>query len=148
MAANPKRKIAVLGGGAGSMGALWALTSLPNAADRFDITVYQMGWRLGGKGASGRNPTREQRIEEATAGQHPDAADQGESRAAAKCPHIHSWLLLRAASRRSRRATLPAKAAARVTSNPDDERVTTGREVSLGTCASVAGWRQHGVIAL
>lgn len=64
MAASARRKIAVLGGGAGSMGALWALTSLPNAAERFDITVYQMGWRLGGKGASGRNAEFGNRIEE------------------------------------------------------------------------------------
>ena len=27
-------------------------------------TVAQVGWRLGGKGASGRNPDRGQRIEE------------------------------------------------------------------------------------
>ena len=47
---DTRRRVAVLGGGAGSMGALWALTSLPDAAERFDITVYQMGWRLGGKG--------------------------------------------------------------------------------------------------
>jgi len=59
-----RRRVAVLGGGAGSMAALWALTSLPNAADRFDITVYQMGWRLGGKGASGRNAGFGNRIEE------------------------------------------------------------------------------------
>ena len=59
-----KRKVAVLGGGAGSMAALWALTSLPDAASRFDITVYQMGWRLGGKGASGRNAAFGNRIEE------------------------------------------------------------------------------------
>jgi len=59
-----RRRVAVLGGGAGSMGALWALTSLPDAAERFDITVYQMGWRLGGKGASGRNAALGNRIEE------------------------------------------------------------------------------------
>ena len=61
---GPRRRVAVLGGGAGSMGALWALTSLPGAAERFDITVYQMGWRLGGKGASGRNAALGNRIEE------------------------------------------------------------------------------------
>ena len=61
---NTRRRVAVLGGGAGSMGALWALTSLPDAAERFDITVYQMGWRLGGKGASGRNAALGNRIEE------------------------------------------------------------------------------------
>lgn len=59
-----KKKIAVLGGGTGSLAAVWSLTELPNWEDRFDITVYQMGWRLGGKGASGRNPDYHQRIEE------------------------------------------------------------------------------------
>ena len=49
-----KTKIAVLGGGLGSMSALAWITSAKDAAERFDITVYQMGWRLGGKGASGR----------------------------------------------------------------------------------------------
>jgi uncharacterized protein with NAD-binding domain and iron-sulfur cluster len=59
-----KRKIAVLGGGCGSMSAVWALTELPGWQDRFDITVYQVGWRLGGKCASGRNASAGQRIEE------------------------------------------------------------------------------------
>lgn len=49
-----KKKIAVLGGGLGSMSALAWITSQEGAAERYDITVYQMGWRLGGKGASGR----------------------------------------------------------------------------------------------
>ena len=34
----------------------------PEHAERFDVTVYQLGWRLGGKGASGRGP--DGRIEE------------------------------------------------------------------------------------
>ncbi len=33
-------------------------------AERFDITVYQLGWRLGGKGATGRNLAHGSRIEE------------------------------------------------------------------------------------
>ena len=37
------------------MAAVWALTQLPNWNDDYEITVYQMGWRLGGKGASGRD---------------------------------------------------------------------------------------------
>ncbi len=49
-----KKKIAVLGGGPTVMSALYWLTSTPELRDRYDITVYQMGWRLGGKGASGR----------------------------------------------------------------------------------------------
>jgi len=59
-----RQKIAVLGGGVGAMSAVWALTSLPGAAEHYDIHVYQMGWRLGGKGASGRNAAAGQRIEE------------------------------------------------------------------------------------
>ena len=58
------KKIAVLGGGTGSLAAVWALTTLPAWQERYDITVYQMGWRLGGKGASGRNHREGQRIEE------------------------------------------------------------------------------------
>jgi uncharacterized protein with NAD-binding domain and iron-sulfur cluster len=59
-----KRRIAILGGGVGSITAAWALTSLPGWSDRFEITLYQVGWRLGGKGASGRNALYGQRIEE------------------------------------------------------------------------------------
>ncbi len=37
------------------MAAVWEL-SRPEHAGRYEITVYQEGWRLGGKGASGRGP--------------------------------------------------------------------------------------------
>jgi uncharacterized protein with NAD-binding domain and iron-sulfur cluster len=46
-------KVAVIGGGCASMAAAWEL-SRPEHAGRFEITVFQEGWRLGGKGASGR----------------------------------------------------------------------------------------------
>ena len=59
-----KTKVAVLGGGVGSIIAAFELTSTPQLRDRFDVTVYQMGWRLGGKGASGRNCDVRDRIEE------------------------------------------------------------------------------------
>ena len=59
-----KKKIAILGGGVGAMSAAFALTEQPGWQDKYEITVYQMGWRLGGKGASGRNPEKAQRIEE------------------------------------------------------------------------------------
>lgn len=59
-----KQKIAVLGGGVSAMSAVYAITSQPDWKSRYDISVYQMGWRLGGKGASGRNPTLGERIEE------------------------------------------------------------------------------------
>jgi uncharacterized protein with NAD-binding domain and iron-sulfur cluster len=57
-----KEKIAVLGGGAGALSAVYALTKEPDWADKYDITVYQLGWRLGGKGASGRDQANGQRI--------------------------------------------------------------------------------------
>lgn len=50
-----KKKIAVLGGGLGSMTTVFNLTEQPDWKEYYDITVYQLGWRLGGKGASGRN---------------------------------------------------------------------------------------------
>jgi len=59
-----KQKIAILGGGAGAMAAAFELTSVPGWQEHYEITVYQQGWRLGGKGASGRNAELGQRIEE------------------------------------------------------------------------------------
>jgi uncharacterized protein with NAD-binding domain and iron-sulfur cluster len=44
------------------MAAAWALSHLPDWQNKFDITVYQMGWRLGGKGASGRDAANAYRI--------------------------------------------------------------------------------------
>lgn len=64
MTVQGKKKVAILGGGAGAMAAAFELSSLPNWQDRFEITVYQLGWRLGGKGASGRNRDHFNRIEE------------------------------------------------------------------------------------
>ncbi len=58
-----RKKVAILGGGVGAMTAAYQLTS-PEVADEYDVTVYQMGWRLGGKGASGRNAEYGDRIEE------------------------------------------------------------------------------------
>lgn len=49
------KKIAALGGGMASLTAVYQLTSDPDWKSKYDITLYQMGWRLGGKGASGRN---------------------------------------------------------------------------------------------
>ena len=57
-------KIAILGGGVSAMTAAFYLTDQPGWQNNYDITLYQMGWRLGGKGASGRNPQYGQRIEE------------------------------------------------------------------------------------
>lgn len=55
-------KVAILGGGMGGLSAAWRLSE-PGWRDRFEsITVYQRGWRLGGKGASSRG--KNGRIEE------------------------------------------------------------------------------------
>ncbi|HEY1414512.1 MAG TPA: FAD-dependent oxidoreductase [Caulobacteraceae bacterium] len=54
-------RVAVIGGGCGAMAAALELTA-PHHHGRFQVTVYQQGWRLGGKGASGRGPAG--RIEE------------------------------------------------------------------------------------
>ncbi len=56
------RKIAILGGGVGAMTAALELTSAPDWKNNYEVTVYQTGWRLGGKCASGRG--KFDRIEE------------------------------------------------------------------------------------
>jgi len=47
-------KVAILGGGCGGLAAAWSLTATPELRERFEVTVHQRGWQLGGKGASGR----------------------------------------------------------------------------------------------
>ena len=62
-AARPE-KISIIGGGVAAIAAAYAITQTPDWQKRYEITVYQMGWRLGGKGASGRNLAQGGRIEE------------------------------------------------------------------------------------
>ncbi|MEM7348959.1 MAG: NAD(P)-binding protein [Chloroflexota bacterium] len=62
---NPQ-KLAVLGGGLGSLSTVFELTNEVGWQNRYDITVYQLGWRLGGKLSSGRNQAVADRIEEGT----------------------------------------------------------------------------------
>ncbi|MBQ4821663.1 NAD(P)-binding protein [Aquimarina sp. MMG016] len=57
-----KKKIAILGSGMSSLTAAYELSSYDNWQDHYDITIYQMGWRLGGKTATGRGPN--ERIQE------------------------------------------------------------------------------------
>jgi uncharacterized protein with NAD-binding domain and iron-sulfur cluster len=61
---EPRKEIAVLGGGVGGLSAAFELTATPELRARHSVTVYQLGWRLGGKGASGRNAAHSNRIEE------------------------------------------------------------------------------------
>jgi uncharacterized protein with NAD-binding domain and iron-sulfur cluster len=59
-----KKKIAILGGGIASLTTALEITQRPDWQESYDLTVYQLGWRLGGKGASSRNPDASDRIEE------------------------------------------------------------------------------------
>jgi uncharacterized protein with NAD-binding domain and iron-sulfur cluster len=61
---NAVKKIAIIGGGVGALSAAFGITEAPNWQQQYEITIYQLGWRLGGKGASGRNQNAEERIEE------------------------------------------------------------------------------------
>jgi uncharacterized protein with NAD-binding domain and iron-sulfur cluster len=54
-------RVAVIGGGCASITTAFELTR-PEHEGKYQVTVYQQGWRLGGKGASGRGPSA--RIEE------------------------------------------------------------------------------------
>ncbi|HVO25453.1 MAG TPA: NAD(P)-binding protein [Candidatus Margulisiibacteriota bacterium] len=54
-------KVAIIGGGCAAITAAFELTR-PEHHGRYQVTVYQLGWRLGGKGASGRGVA--DRIEE------------------------------------------------------------------------------------
>ena len=53
--------VAIIGGGCAGVTAAFELTR-PEHQGRYRVTLYQLGWRLGGKGASGRGPA--DRIEE------------------------------------------------------------------------------------
>ncbi len=54
-------RVAVIGGGCAAISAAFEL-SRPAHNGKYHVTIYQLGWRLGGKGASGRGPA--DRIEE------------------------------------------------------------------------------------
>ncbi|SHI43124.1 NAD(P)-binding protein [Aquimarina spongiae] len=48
-----KKKIRILGGGIAGLTTAFELTREENWKDKYDITIYQMGWRCGGKAATG-----------------------------------------------------------------------------------------------
>jgi len=54
---NGRLKVAIIGGGCAGLAAAWQLSQIVDGAKAplFDITVYEKSWRLGGKGASGRD---------------------------------------------------------------------------------------------
>ncbi len=55
------QRVLVVGGGMSSLSCAYWLSRQP---ERYDVTIHQQGWRLGGKLASGRNLDRHGRIEE------------------------------------------------------------------------------------
>ena len=55
------QRVLVVGGGMSSLSCAYWLARQP---ERYDVTIHQQGWRLGGKLASGRNLDRHGRIEE------------------------------------------------------------------------------------
>ncbi len=56
------KKVTILGGGMGGLVTAYYLSNQPGWQEQYDITLYQLGWRLGGKCASSRGENA--RIEE------------------------------------------------------------------------------------
>ena len=61
MSEHERIRVAIVGGGCAGIATAFELTR-PELGGRYAVTVYQLGWRLGGKGASGRGAA--DRIEE------------------------------------------------------------------------------------
>ena len=53
-----RQRVAILGGGIAVLSAAYELSE----TDEYEVTVYTMGWRLGGKGASSRNEALGNRV--------------------------------------------------------------------------------------
>src|SRR5271163_509617 len=57
-------RIAIFGGGSSACSTAFWLSSTPALRERYKVTLWTRGWRLGGKGASGRDAAAGQRIQE------------------------------------------------------------------------------------
>ncbi len=55
VSAQKPTEVAIVGGGCAAVAAAFELTR-PEHRGKYHVTIYQLGWRLGGKGASGRGP--------------------------------------------------------------------------------------------
>jgi uncharacterized protein with NAD-binding domain and iron-sulfur cluster len=59
-----RTRIAILGGGPAALATAFELTRTPELRARYEVDLYQIGWRLGGKCASSRNRAARGRNEE------------------------------------------------------------------------------------
>ena len=62
-----KQKIVIVGAGPAGLSTAFFLTdpaTSPDWKDRYEVDIYQLGWRVGGKGATGRNPDACERLQE------------------------------------------------------------------------------------
>ena len=62
-----KQKIVIVGAGPSGLSTAFFLTdpaTSPDWKERYEVDIYQLGWRVGGKGATGRNPDACERLQE------------------------------------------------------------------------------------
>jgi len=60
----PRTRVVIVGGGPSGLSTAYHLTAPANPrAAELDVSLYQMGWRLGGKGATGRDPEHDRILE-------------------------------------------------------------------------------------
>jgi uncharacterized protein with NAD-binding domain and iron-sulfur cluster len=63
-ASDGPTRVAIFGGGSSACSTAFWLSSTPELRERFKVTLWTRGWRLGGKGASGRDAAAGRRIQE------------------------------------------------------------------------------------
>ena len=63
MSERRKRKVAIIGAGPSGLAAAIGLSG-PEVRHRFEVHVYQLGWRAGGKASTGRNADKCNRVEQ------------------------------------------------------------------------------------